>query len=70
MDAPTTASPFWPQDKFATKLATIAAKLQTGERTEQQAVEWFEKTAPLTTAQKQEIRDLIPAKPEASDENF
>jgi hypothetical protein len=60
-----TASPFWPQDKFTAKLATIADKLKSGERTEQQAVEWFEKTAPLTSAQKLEIAGTIqPAAPD------
>ncbi len=60
-DAAPSASPFWPQEKFTTKLATIAAKIQSGERTESDAVAWFEKTAPLTSAQKAEIRALVPA---------
>ena len=54
-----TPSPFWPQDKFTVKLATIQPKLASGERTEQQAIEWFEKTAPLTSAQKAEIAALV-----------
>ncbi len=67
-DAPTTASPFWPQDKFAAKLAGIAPKIQSGERTEADAVAWFEKTAPLTSAQKSEIAGLVPASNSNKDE--
>ena len=58
--AETTPSTFWPQDKFSAKLATIADKLRSGERTEPQAIDWFQKVAPLTSAQKAEITALTP----------
>lgn len=53
--APSSESPFWPQAKFAAKLAEFAPRLKSGERTPQQAVEWFEQKAKLTTAQIAEI---------------
>lgn len=65
-EAPATASPYWPQDKFAAALASIAGKLQSGERTVAAAVEWFEKKAPLTSAQKLEVEAA--AKPATDDE--
>ena len=58
--AATTPSPFWPQDKFAAKLASVAERLQSGALTESAAIAGFEKIAPLTTAQKAEISALLP----------
>lgn len=58
--AATTPSPYWPQDKFAAKLAEIAPRIKTGERTTAQAIEYFQKTGKLTTAQLAEINDLAP----------
>jgi len=59
-DQPPAQPVFWPDDKFAEKLAGAQPKLDSGELSVDQVIEFLEKKAPLTVGQKARIKKSEP----------
>lgn len=59
-DQPPSQPVFWPDDKFAEKLAGAQPKLDSGELSVEQVIEFMEKKAPLTVGQKARIKKTEP----------
>jgi len=59
-DQPPAQPSFWPDDKFAEKLAGAQPKLDSGELSVEQVIDFLEKKAPLTVGQKARIKKSEP----------